>query len=191
MPERLAGTIVRYRDKGGRFRRVEDLLKIYGMSDSIFARISPWVKIQEESGSTKKQESLFVEVNSADEETFKLLPGIGSGYASRICKFRNALGGFHALEQVAETFGLPDSVFQRILPRLRLDPGVRPLQINQLTADSLARHPYVSPKQARVIVNYRANHGPFRTLEDLEGTRVLSKEDMQKLMPYLKEAFLD
>jgi len=191
MPQRLASTIVRYREKGGRFRRAEDLLKLYGMSDSVYARVLPWVAIPERSDRAGREEALNVEINSADEETFKLLPGIGSGYAARICKFRNALGGFHTLDQLAETFGLPDSVFQRIRPRLTLQQGVKPLRINELSADSLARHPYISPKQARVIVNYRTNHGPFRSLEELERTRVLSKDDIQRLTPDLQGALED
>ncbi|NJL77073.1 MAG: helix-hairpin-helix domain-containing protein, partial [Saprospiraceae bacterium] len=37
-------------------------------------------------------------------------------YANRIVKFREALGGFASVEQVAETYQLPDSTFQKIKP---------------------------------------------------------------------------
>lgn len=191
MPPRLAATIIRYREKGGRFRKPEDLLKIYGMSDSVFSRIALWVAIPETAEKYPADKPLTVEVNSADEKTFALLPGIGSGYASRICRFRNALGGFHSLEQVAETFGLPDSVYQKIRPRLTLQANLIPLEINVLSAHSLARHPYISPKQAKVLVNYRTNHGNFRTLVDLEKTKVFTTTDIQRLAPYLKDVLSD
>ena len=46
-------------------------------------------------------------------------PGIGAKLASRIIHFRGKLGGFYQIEQVGETFGLPDSSFQKIKYYLR------------------------------------------------------------------------
>jgi competence ComEA-like helix-hairpin-helix protein len=59
-----------------------------------------------------------VDINSADTTPFIALPGIGAKLAQRIIKFRDKLGGFYSIDQVAETFGLPDSTYQKIKPRL-------------------------------------------------------------------------
>jgi competence protein ComEA len=41
----LAQRIVDFREKQGRFRRVEDLLKIKGIGEKSFQKIRPWVKV--------------------------------------------------------------------------------------------------------------------------------------------------
>ena len=62
-----------------------------------------------------KQET---EINSATVDEWKAFPGVGDVLANRIVKFRNSMGGFKSVEQVAKTYGLSDSVFQVIRPYL-------------------------------------------------------------------------
>ncbi len=42
-----------------------------------------------------------------------------------------------------------------------------PLNINTATREDLLRFPFLSPKQAEAIINYRARHGALRTLGEL------------------------
>ncbi|MBK6949695.1 MAG: helix-hairpin-helix domain-containing protein [Haliscomenobacter sp.] len=53
-----------------------------------------------------------LEVNTSDSIAWESLPGIGPVLASRILKFRQRLGGFAFVDQVRETYGLPDSTFK-------------------------------------------------------------------------------
>lgn len=53
--------------------------------------------------------------------TLIALPGIGSKLANRIVTFREKLGGFYAVEQLKETYGLPDSTFQMLKPYLTVN----------------------------------------------------------------------
>lgn len=184
MPERVARTILRYREKGGRFYRKEDLKKIYTMTDSLYAAIEPYLVVESTVRLPEEKRYARVDVNQADEETWKLLPGIGSGYAARICRFRDALGGFLSISQVAETRGLPDSVYRRIEPLLDISPLLRRLPVNRLSADSLARHPYISAKQSRLLVRYRTHHGPYHSAEDVEKCKSFTREELEKVSPY-------
>ena len=59
-----------------------------------------------------------VDINLADTSDFINLPGIGSKLSQRIIAFRNKLGGFYSIDQVGETYLLPDSTFQKIKPGL-------------------------------------------------------------------------
>jgi len=43
----LAARIIRYRERFGSFRDVEDLKKIDGIGEKRFERIRPWIRIQE------------------------------------------------------------------------------------------------------------------------------------------------
>ena len=64
-----------------------------------------------------------MDVNSADTTALIDLPGIGSKLALRIINFREKLGGFYAIEQLKETYGLPDPAFFPIL-KYQLPPGL-------------------------------------------------------------------
>jgi competence protein ComEA len=185
LPERVAQTIINYREKGGRFYRKEDLKKIFIMTEPIYQKIEDYVQIAEQAKDKKSDKAITIDINQADEESWKLLPGIGTAYAARICKFRASLGGFYALEQVAETYGLPDTVFQKIKPRLQMSNVIRRLEINRLPPDSLAKHPYIDFKQAGLLVNYRKHHGPYKTIEKIAESKAFSFEQLQRIAPYL------
>ena len=110
---------------------------------------------------------------------------IGPYYAKKIVVFREKLGGFSSIEQVGTTYNLPDSVFQKIHPHLRYSPIFRPVAINMIPLDSLSQHPFINSRQAKAIINYRANHGVFKNEEDIRKVKVLSKEQLALLKPYL------
>jgi competence protein ComEA len=72
------------------------------------------------------------------------LPGIGSKLSQRIIAFRNKLGGFYSVEQVGETYRLPDSTFQKIKPKLILgNNNVKQININAASIDEMKAHPYL------------------------------------------------
>ncbi|MTB52578.1 helix-hairpin-helix domain-containing protein [Lewinella sp. W8] len=125
------------------------------------------------------------DVNQSTAADWETLPGIGPYRAKRIIRFRDALGGFRDIHQIADTHGLPDSTFQRIRPWLKGSPVTRKLDLNRATVDELNRHPYISRKVANNIVSYRQKHGPYRSAEDLRPLRLLTPENLEQLLPYL------
>ncbi len=128
----------------------------------------------------------MIDINLADTSAWIALPGIGSKLASRIVNFREKLGGFYAINQVAETFGLADSTFQKIRSWLKLDqPQLRKININTATLEELKAHPYIRFTLARPIVAYRSEHGPFNRLEDLKKIAAVTEDAFQKMFPYL------
>lgn len=196
LSERTARTILNYRDKGGRFRKKEDLASIYTITDAEYQRLEPYIRIPANSPSghqrshspgraPKQYENVQIDINRASAEEWQKLRGIGPGYAGRIVRFRDKLGGFASVDQVALTYGLPDSVFQQIRPQLALSPVFRFIHINSCTEEELAAHPFIHQKQARSLCLYRQNHGPFKGLEDLKQVRALPDTTLQKLIPYI------
>ena len=125
-------------------------------------------------------------IDRADTIKLKKLYGIGLAYARRINRFRDALGGFYNIDQVAATYGLPDSTFQHIKPQLVLSPLFRHLRINQADEETLKAHPYINWKQSPMLIQYRQHHGPYNDLESLKGSMAFSAEELSKLEPYLK-----
>ena len=53
------------------------------------------------------------------------------------------------------------------------------LSINQASAEELASLPHIGAKTARAIVTYRAEHGPFQSLQDLEHVKGIGKKARQ------------
>jgi competence ComEA-like helix-hairpin-helix protein len=197
LPDRTVQTLLNYRSKGGRFRRPEDLRKIYGLPEADAERLIPYVQIASAPAKPERAsaepptpvrpapaEAVQLDINAASPSEWQQLRGIGPAYARRICNFRDKLGGFAQIEQVAETYGLPDSTFQHIRPHLRTDGRVRTLPINQAGAAELRAHPYLSWKQANAIIAYRSQHGAFRSESDVAKIRSIPREVLQKMAPY-------
>lgn len=198
-------TIINYTGKGGYFKQPADLQRIYGLHKNEFERLAPFIRIEEEKRNFKKfetnpksTESVFkpikektnryaaVDINKANLDDFVSLPGIGEKLGTRIITFRDKLGGFHSVEQVAETYGLPDSTYQKIQTLLLVqETNIKKIPINQSSKDELKMHPYIKWKIANAIVEYRNQHGPFKSLEDLKKIILLDHETFLKIQPYL------
>ncbi len=197
LQERTIQTIQRYLAKGGKFRKPEDLGRIYGMTAMQAQQLMPYVRIVVDGS----QQNTFaassapirtaiakpvIEINQADTTALIALPGIGSKLAQRIVNFRDRLGGFYAVEQLAETYGLPDSVFQRIRNRLQCtDTSLRKININTAVAEELKQHPYMRWNIANAIVRYRQQHGAFKTPDELQQVDIVTPDMLRKLLPYI------
>jgi len=126
------------------------------------------------------------DINLADTTTFIALPGIGSKLAARIVMFRDKLGGFYDVQQVAEVYGLQDSVFRKILPFLRCDPGsIRKIDINKAERDELKAHPYIRWSMAEALISYRDQHGNYGSKDDLFRLENIDAAALEKAMPYI------
>jgi competence protein ComEA len=125
-------------------------------------------------------------VNEADSTAFSTVPGIGSRLANRIIGFREKLGGFYSADQIGETYNLPDSTFQKIKPFLKTgDKTVKKININTADASTLKTHPYIRWNLANAIVQYRTQHGNYKSVDDLKQIAIITPEIFQKISPYL------
>lgn len=191
--------ILNYRSKGGRFSEKSDLAKLYSLSPQDVERLTPFVQIKQgQINSTERQENAYtnrrkesfrkvlIDVNAADTNLWMEVRGIGPVFSKRIVKFRDALGGFHDIDQLQEVYGVPEDILNRIQPQIQLKPNShKRILINQISIDSLAKHPYVRYKRARTIINYRVQHGNFKELADLKKILSLDEEFFIKIEPYL------
>ena len=193
--EKVARVILNYRKKGGRFRKKEDLAKIYSLPEADYQRLAPYIQIEAQPTETKAKSgatpltapaTVLIDINKANAEAWQSLRGIGATTAGRIVGYREKLGGFASVEQVGETFGLPDSTFQRIKPQLQYSPIFRPIAVNSAGIDAMNAHPYLSRREAESIAAYRANHGDFKDFEAVKKVKALSPATLEKIKPYLQ-----
>lgn len=134
---------------------------------------------------TNTKQAVRFDLNTSDTTDFMKIKGIGSGYAKRIIKFRDMLGGFANAEQIRETYGLPPETVEEILKYGFLKDGVKKLKINQLSLSEL-RHPYLKYFQAKAIIAYREQHGAFKNAEDLKQIKILDEATILKILPYIE-----
>lgn len=184
--------LYRYRLKGGIFRKKEDLLRIYGMDQIRFMQLSPYIIIAAEERKAEIPESSSTVyprkfgINMADSAAFESLPGIGPVFAKRIVRYRSLLGGYCALSQLSEVYGIPDSTLHEIRDYLYIDTlNIRKININEATEAELSRHPYIGRHTAKGIVNYRKQVKYIQKLKELIDNGILTKEAAERLENYL------
>jgi DNA uptake protein ComE-like DNA-binding protein len=118
---------------------------------------------------------------------FTEIKGIGPGFAVRILKYRERLGGFISLNQLREVYGLDSAKYDQIKPQIKLENNnIKQIEINKCTFDQLKGFPYLNYKLSNTIINYRKQHGNFKSAADLNKIAILNPEIIQKIAPYLK-----
>lgn len=194
--------MLKYRRKGGRWRSPDDFARLYGLSSEEFQRLRPYVQISPEDARPNREEGRSVEhrdsfvrkypekfpvgtvldLNTADTTLLKRIPGIGSYYAGKICRYRDRLGGFVRVEQLKEVEGLPEG----IEAWFEVAADARPVQMDVNAADfrTLVRHPYLTYEQVKAIVTYRQKYGALRGWEDVRLHESFQGADFDRLEPY-------
>lgn len=199
LPGYLSDRIINYRSKGGSFRTPDDLGKIYGMDSTLLKRLYPFIHIKpresrltdsipyKKTDSKKRAPVILQDLNLADTTQLKQIRGIGTVLASRIIKYRSALGGFVDQNQLKEVYGLDTTVVKMVNTQFYIDPSFSPtlLNINTASESDLSNHPYIRSKIAKSIVAYRFQHGSFNEIADLLKIELIDQTVFDRIRPYL------
>ncbi|MBQ6957351.1 MAG: helix-hairpin-helix domain-containing protein [Bacteroidales bacterium] len=176
LSQRQAESIDNYRSKGGRFRSKADFQNMYVVSDTLFARLEPYIEIPK------------LELNTADSAALVSLHGIGPWYARKILDYRDRLGGYYDKNQLLEIDGLDAARYEGFADDITVDPGrIHRLDLWHASDSLLIRHPYLGPRGARSVLRYRQLYDSTRwTLTDLAHEQVLPQENIEKLKKYIE-----
>lgn len=200
-PQWQIRNVYKYRQAGGVFRRPEDLAKLYGMTVSQYQRLRPYIRIKEDfrpattliSASTdtvtrprlypeKMKAGETLDLNMADTALLRHVPGIGAYFAKRIVAYGQQLGGYVSTDQLDEIENFPSEAKAYLVVN---HSTPRQLNVNRLSLQELKRHPYINYYQAKAIVDYRRQHGPLKSLQDLSLLKDFPAEAIQRLEPYV------
>lgn len=197
-----AKNMLKYRAKGGKYRKKEDLKKLYGMTDSMYLALTPYIYIKDSivvdsaridsvhMDSLPKWKSpkkdTILNLRTADTTELKLIRGIGSYRAKMIVRYREQLGGYARVEQIMEARGMDKVIADSILPHFYIDSVVvNKIPINHIRPEVLQRHPYLNFEQAKAIYEYRRKHIRIKSAEELKKIKGLSPTDIEKILIYL------
>ncbi|POY38446.1 hypothetical protein C3K47_03360 [Solitalea longa] len=198
LTEKQARVIINYVSKGGKFKKSEDLKKIYSITEKDYARLEPFIVIDKDdpiSSTNYKVNNIpkfsilkpkQIELNTADSAELTALRGIGPAFAIRILKYRNRLGGFYSKEQLKDVYGLDSLLYMSIQEKISVNSSlIQKVNINSASFNELKKYPYWSYKQINTVLNYRNQHGKFLKSEDLLKTEVIDDAILTKVAPYL------
>ncbi len=200
LPPWMAHNILRYREKGGKFRRATDFRKVYGLTEKQYNTLLPYIVIADDVyrvdtvrvwterlpadtvKSIKYPKGTVIPLNRADTTELKKIPGIGSGIARRIVGYRKLLGGFFRVDQLAD---IQLSV-EMLQPWLTVEPDeTERINLNKASIERIHAHPYINFYQAKVIVEYRSKNGGLKSLQQLKLYEEFTTLDLERIAPYV------
>lgn len=126
-----------------------------------------------------------ININLTDSNALEQLKGIGMGTAKRIINYRDRLGGYFSLEQLKEVWGMDSASYAVLLNYIYVDAAVSKININNADVSSLGKHPYIGYTLAKLIVNYRLQHGKYNEPKDLFNIHVMNEKIFSKIEPYI------
>lgn len=208
MDPKIIRNILRYLEKGGKFRDAEGFRKIYGMTDGVFSILEPYIRIETKpaksfeihhssnsSGAKNKENNQavkeeitpsIIELNSADSIMLTSLPGIGPYYAAGIIKYRARLGGFCRKEQLLEIRGIDSNRYVGLISRISIDTGmIRKMDINNITFKEMMKHPYFEYYLVKAIFSRKDELKAYDSVEQIRYLPVMYLELYEKISPYL------
>ncbi|MCF8231229.1 MAG: helix-hairpin-helix domain-containing protein [Bacteroidales bacterium] len=191
--------IKNYEKSGGSFDKKEDLKKIYGITQQEFAQLEPYINIKKpekkkasgkqnkiNEDSTTPRTTLHIDLNSTDSSELIKIRGIGEVFSQRIIKYRDYLGGFYTKKQLLEVYNFDSSNYLPLKNHFWTDTtNIQKVNINTATFKELQRHPYMDYYLVKQIVNYREDHGRFKSLSELNMLDLMYDELYEKLKHYL------
>ncbi len=182
IPVFVKQNIVNYRKAGGIFKSVDQLKKIYGMNDSIFATLKEYIFITDQfdypNDSKKKIDNAaelsgVIDPNEADLNTL-ITYGFNRFQAENILKYRESGGIFKKKNDLLKVYGI-DSVFYSSVERylkveeIEVVGGMDLILVELNKADSiqLLSLEGIGPVFAGRILKYRQLLGGFYTKSQL------------------------
>jgi len=206
--EKTAHIIIKYRNEGGKFKQPSDLSKIYGINDSLYKKVLPFIEIEnlqpeskfetinkmeekekwEDSGKTYQHENTIeiFELNTIDSLQLVSLPGIGPAIAKRVLNYRNYLGGFYKVEQLKEVYNMPPETYEKLQSRFSADTSlITKINLNIDDLSKLNKHPYLSYTQIRSLISFKKTMGQFKSPNDLLKYHLVDSVSFDRLRPYL------
>lgn len=190
-----AKSIVRYRDKCGRFENTDVLKRLNSLDKDQCNKLMSYAKIfrkptEDTNTRIETAEIINIDINSADTKTIYQDLNISPKIAEAIVRYRERLGGYMSKEQIYDAlYWMHDKKkVDEIVSHININnTQIHKLKINKLGINALKRHPYIRFYEARAIYELRKTRGRLNSIEDLRNTgdEYLNDNFLHRIGPYL------
>lgn len=192
-----------YRKKNKYISSKKEFQKVTQVSDSLFAKISPYFKFPDwaskknkqnnrtsvEDGQIRKKNPLSTrDINKATKEDFKRVYGIGEKLSERIIKYRSKLQGFSFESQLYEVWGLEKEIADKLVSVFKIieKPKIKKLNINVLTFKELLSNPYIDYNLCKKIFEYKDEIAEFQNISELKNIKDFPLSKYDRIVLYLE-----
>ncbi len=194
LPQFIKQNLLNYRKAGGAFGSIEDIRKIYGMNDSIFEVIKPYINISgadtlfnKTGGNEKKKqppENVFygeIDPNNATYE--KLIDfGFSKFQADNITRYVKKGGRFYTKNDLLKIYGVDSVFFEKVKSHIYIAPSedaqkdhdnwlkkevVHSIELNRADTSALIKLKGIGSTFAMRIVKYRDLLGGYNNKNQL------------------------
>ena len=194
-----AAGIIKYRKRGKVFSIPEEFAACYGVSDSAYQALKPYIAIAAkfevkpfEQHTNREQRDTLIRYEQfrLDTVTVAYLQTIGFSHrrATAFLRYRDMRGGLRNIEEVRECYVIPaaecDTLARYIIfpePKATASPD-RKIELN--TADSaMLRSVYgIGEKSVVEIMEYRRKLGGFARVEQLAEVKSVTESNFEKIL---------
>ncbi|ANQ51059.1 helix-hairpin-helix domain-containing protein [Flammeovirga sp. MY04] len=194
----VAKSIVKYRLKGGRFNSVEDLKKIYLLTDDVYDQISPYVKIDPPKLEKRKwvKKEKYTRYSKEKKTTTAFNPkrfdpnkvskqellemGFSHQLSNSMVAYRTSGGSFKSKDDVLKLYGVDSAQFMEWKKYINLPEQeqllvkevpkvISKFNLNKATHNELTQLKGIGDYSANQIIKYRNRlGGSFYSLHQLE-----------------------
>ena len=207
IPRNIAVSLLKWREAGKVFRIKEDVALCYGMTDSLYFLLEPYINIGEEyrivrdtTRTTPKEhqqaEHTTIEPTpfSLDTVTAKYLHAIGFSLreAELVIRYRDMIGGYRDMAEFKECYAVDSTMAARLRPYIifedrdtvetKPDKLELPIDINSADSATLVRLNGIGPKSAVHILRYRQLLGGYYSKTQISELEVVTEENFQKIL---------
>lgn len=198
-----AVSLLKYRAAGKVFRIPEDLTLCYGISDSLYRKLEPWVRIGRKYAIAPHEyrtERILPEplaprpfrIDTVSARYLRAIGALSKRQADVFIRWRD-LNGIYDMEDLRECYVVSDSVATAlepyvIFPERKVSPIEQPVELN--TADSAALRSVtgIGPKTVVAIMHYRERLGGFVRAEQLAEVPGVRERNYERI---LKQIYCD
>ena len=198
-----AVSLLKYRAAGKVFRIPEDLALCYGIGDSLYRRLEPWVRIGRKYAIAPEEyrtgrilpEPLAPQPFRIDTVSVRYLRAIGAlskRQAEAFVRWRD-LSGIYDMEELRDCYVVSDSVAAAlepyvIFPERKPRPIEQPVELNTADSATLRSVSGIGSKTVVSILNYRERLGGFLRAEQLAEVPGVTERNYEKI---LKQIYCD
>jgi DNA uptake protein ComE-like DNA-binding protein len=200
IPLNIKNNLIRYRLKGGLFRKQDDMRKLYSMTDSIFSVISPFIQIKNKVLSGKSPENKInyeplteFDPNSVSEKQL-LKMGFSAFQTRNLLNYRNKGGTFHKKGDILKVYGLDSLFYEKINQWIVIKQGsetrseipeIKVIELNLTDSVELTSLPGIGPVFAGRIIRYRQILGGFSSTGQLLEVYGMTEDKLKVLGDFI------
>lgn len=200
LPEPVKQNLLKFRNKGGKFKTDTDFRKIYGVTEQIFLEIKPYLQFVEpnivESPIKSPPELFIFDPNTTSDVDFQRL-GLTDRQIRTIRNYQEKGGSFRSKADFFKIWGLTDEQKNYLSDYISIEKTeiaeqkresiaeVKAIDLNTADSIELELLPGIGDKLSKRIVKYRDMLGGFYSVTQLNEVYGLNEQTIQLITPRL------